>query len=430
MKKNDLKVLIIGSGGREHAIAWKIAQSKRVEKIFVAPGNAGTTEIAENIDLSATDFSKLIKFSRDNKIDLTIVGPDDPLALGIVDEFQRAGLKVFGPSKKAARIESSKSFSKNLMQEKRIPTAKFETFSDYKKALKYIEDQKLLLVVKASGLALGKGVTICQTIDVAKTALESIMVDKIFGDSGSKVVIEEFLGNGQEISIHCITDGKDFLLFPTAQDHKPIYDNDKGPNTGGMGTYAPIPWAGQEYLDFAGNMVIKPVLAGLSSKGSRFVGCLYPGLKMTSGGPKVLEFNARFGDPETQSYMRLLETDLVDIIEACLDGKLKEIKPIWSKGFAACIMIASKGYPESRGKDVPISGIVKAKEIPDVIVFHSGTKRDNGTIMAAGGRVLGITATGETLQEAIDKAYLAVDCIKFDGMQYRTDIGAKALYKN
>jgi phosphoribosylamine--glycine ligase len=427
MNKAKLNILIVGGGGREHALAWKIAQSPMVDKLFVAPGNAGTGIIAENIDIKPTDLLNLIEFAQENNIGLTIVGPDDLLALGIVDEFQRAGLRVFGPTKNAARIESSKSFSKSLMRQKKIPTARFEIFNDYKKALEYLKDQKFPIVIKASGLALGKGVSICQNSKEAKEALTSIMVDKTFGDSGNEVVIEEFLGNDQEISIHCITDGKEVLMFPTAQDHKPIYDGDKGPNTGGMGTYAPIPWAGQEYLEWATEKVIKPTLEGLEARDSKFLGCLYPGLKLTSVGPKVLEFNARFGDPETQSYMRLLKTDLVEIIEASLDGNLSKVKPAWSKGYAACVIIASKGYPVSRGKDVMITGIEEAEKMPDVIVFHSGTTLANDKIMATGGRVLGVTATAETIEDAIHKAYLAVGCIEFEGMQYRTDIGSKAL---
>lgn len=422
-----LNILIIGSGGREHAIAWKIAQSKRVAQIFVAPGNAGTSLVAKNVDIEATDFAKLIEFAKGNNIDLTIVGPDDPLALGVVDGFKKEKLRIFGPSKKAARIESSKAFSKNLMKKKKIPTAKFEIFNDYKKALQYLDEQNLPIVIKASGLALGKGVSICRTLSDAKKALSSIMIDKAFGDSGNEVVIEEFLGNDQEISIHCITDGREALIFPTSQDHKPIYDGDKGPNTGGMGTYAPIPWAGQDYLDWASKKVIKPILKGLEEEGSRFVGCLYPGLKLTGDGPKVLEFNARFGDPETQSYMRLLDSDLIDIIEASLDGKLGGIRPEWNKGFAVCVIIASKGYPVSRGEAASIFGIEEAGKIPNVVVFHSGTKQVDNEILATGGRVLGVTATGGTLQEAVSSAYKAVGCIKFEGMQYRTDIAAKAL---
>lgn len=421
------KVLVIGSGGREHALVWKLLQSQKVGKIFVAPGNAGTEKIAENIDIKATDCSALIEFATDNKIDLTVVGPDDPLAAGVVDEFQKSDLKVFGPSKKAARIESSKSFSKNLMKKQDIPTAAYEIFSNFDDAVKYLEEKSLPVVIKASGLALGKGVSICHTKNEAIEALKSIMVERTFGDSGSEVVIEEFLGNEQEISIHCITDGKSILLFPTAQDHKPVFDDDKGPNTGGMGTYAPIPWAGQDYLEWAREKVIKPTLLGLKSEDSNFVGCLYPGLKLTKEGPKVLEFNARFGDPETQPYMRLLDSDLYEIFEATLEERLDKVQAKWKDLFAVCVILASEGYPVSSGKPAPITGIDEAEKIPNVVVFHSGTKMVDNGAMATGGRVLGVTSTGKTLQEAVDTAYKAVNKIKFKGMQYRKDIAAKAL---
>lgn len=427
MKKEKLNILVIGGGGREHALIWKIAQSLRVKKIFIAPGNAGTSELAENVDIEATDFPKLIEFAKRKKIDLTIVGPDDPLAMGIVDEFKKAGLRIFGPNRSAARIESSKVFSKNLMKEMQIPTAQYKTFSEYDNALEYAKKHKLPIVIKASGLALGKGVLICRTFNEVEDTLKNIMVDKVFGESGNEIVIEEFLGNDQEISIHCITDGKNILIFPTAQDHKPIYDGDKGPNTGGMGTYAPIPWAGKDYLDWATKNVIKPTLKGLEKKDSKYLGCLYPGLKLTKEGPKVLEFNARFGDPETQAYMRLLKTDLIDVFEACLDGNLSKIKAKWKPGFAVCVIIASKNYPVNRTKETLINGLLEAEKIPDVVIFHSGTKTKDGKVYASGGRILGVTATGETLKAAIDIAYQAVEKIKFDGMQYRKDIGAKAL---
>lgn len=362
-------------------------------------------------------------------MDLTVVGPDDFLALGIVDQFQKAGLKIFGPSKKAARIESSKIFSKNLMKKMKIPTAKYQIFDDYGKALKYIGSQSFPIVIKVNGLALGKGVLICKTINEAKESLKNIMIDKTFGDSGNLVVIEEFLGSGQEISIHCITDGKDILIFPTAQDHKPIYDGDKGPNTGGMGTYVPIPWARKDYLDWATETVIKPILKGLAKTKSKFSGLLYPGLKLTDSGPKVLEFNARFGDPETQSYMRLLNSDLLDIFEGCTDGQLGKIKSKWKTGFAVCVIIASKGYPLHCGKDVPIKGIIEAEKIPNIVIFHSGTTVKDNKIFASGGRVLGVTATGKTLEKAVKTAYKAVAKIKFEGMQFRNDIAAKAFTK-
>lgn len=421
------KVLVIGSGGREHALVWKLSQSKKVEKIFVAPGNGGTESIAKNVDIKATDFLALIKFAIDNEVDLTVIGPDDQLADGIVDAFQKAGLKVFGPSKKAARIESSKSFSKNLMKKQGVPTAEYEIFSEFDDAVRYLEGKGFPIVIKVSGLALGKGVFICQTKEEALKALEDIMIEKTFGDSGNKVVIEDFLGNDQEISIHCITDGESVLLFPTAQDHKPIFDDDKGPNTGGMGTYAPIPWAGQDYLDWAKGKVVKPILSGLKSEDSNFIGCLYPGLKLTEEGPKVLEFNARFGDPETQVYMRLLDSDLYDIFEATVEGRLDKVEARWSNLFAVCIILASEGYPARSGKPAPITGIDEAEKIPNVVVFHSGTKMPEGKILATGGRVLGVTATGKTLQEAVDIAYKAVQCISFQGMQYRKDIARKAL---
>lgn len=430
MKKNNLNILVIGGGGREHALVWKVAQSPRVKKIFIAPGNAGTSELGENVDIKATEIAKLVEFAKRKKIDLTIVGPDDPLALGIVDEFQNNGLKIFGPTKNAARIESSKSFSKGLMKETGIPTAKFKVFNDYKKALSYVKIQKLPIVIKASGLALGKGVSICETMKKAEVALRDAMVDKVFGESGNEVVIEEYLGNGQEISIHCITDGKNILIFPTSQDHKPIFDNDKGPNTGGMGTYAPIPWAGNDYLNWATKKVVKPILKGLKNKKSKYTGCLYPGLKLTKDGPKVLEFNARFGDPETQSYMRLLDSDLVNIFEACLEGNLGDTKIKWKPCFAVCIVIASKGYPVSKSEEVPVCGLKEAEKNPNVVIFHSGTKLKNGNVHASGGRVVGVTATGKTLKNALDIAYEAVGYIKFDGMQYRKDIGAKALRRS
>ncbi|MFA7244094.1 MAG: phosphoribosylamine--glycine ligase [Patescibacteria group bacterium] len=428
--KKKINILVIGGGGREHALVWKIAQSPRVAKIFVAPGNGGTAKLASNIDIKSTDFKALINFAKSNQIGLTIVGPDDPLALGIVDSFQKAGLRIFGPSKKAARIESSKIFSKNLMKAASVPTAKFRTFNNFEKALSYIKLQNMPIVIKANGLALGKGVSICNSLEEAKAALKKIMVEKAFGASGDSVVIEEYLGSDQELSIHCITDGKTSVIFPTSQDHKQIFDGDIGPNTGGMGTYAPVPWAGKDYLKWAENKVIKPVLVGLKKKNIEYAGCLYPGLKLTKDGPKVLEFNARFGDPETQSYMRLLDSDLIEIIEACIDGKLKDLDVKWKLGFAACIIIASKGYPASKSKEIPIVGIDGAEKIPNVVVFHSGTKIKDGGICTSGGRVLGVTATGKTLKQALDSVYQAVDQIKFEGMQFRTDIGAKAFLKS
>src|SRR5581483_11907057 len=386
MKKS---VLIIGGGGREHALAWKLKQSPNVERIFVAPGNGGTAQIATNVDIAATDILKLADFVQTNKIDFTVVGQDDPLALGIVDEFQKRGLKIWGPSKSAAQIEASKAFAKQLMKDNRIPTADYQTFSDYNQALEYIEEKGAPIVIKASGLALGKGVTVCKTLDEAKAALKGAMVDKIFGDAGGEVVIEEFL-QGPEFSIHAFCDGKNFKLLPAAQDHKPIYDNDLGPNTGGMGTVSPLPWVNAELMDEVATKIVQPALAGLSKLGSPFVGLLYPGLMLTKDGPKVIEFNARFGDPETQSLMRLLKTDLLDVLEACVDGKIDKINIEWSKQSACCVVLASGGYPGKYEKSFPIKGIEEASKLDGVLVFHAGTKveadrgRTNSTIDAGG----------------------------------------------
>lgn len=418
-------VLIIGSGGREHALAWKLAQSPRIGKLFVAPGNGGTHQIAENVPIKAADINGLVQFALDNKIDLTVVGPDDSLALGIVDAFQAQGLRIFGPTRAAAEIESSKAFSKNLMNKAGIPTAAFEVFEDYDKALKYLHEQGAPIVVKASGLALGKGVYVCRTITQAEAALAEIMLDNVHKDAGRQVIIEEFL-DGQEVSIHAFCDGKTSVLLPTAQDHKPIHNNDEGKNTGGMGTVAPVSWVSKNVLQDIDERVVRPTLQTLADSGRQFSGLLYPGLKMTDSGPKVLEFNARFGDPETQSYMRLLKTDLLDILEACVDGTLGKLVLEWHSGFVACIVLASGGYPDKYKKGLPIHGIAEAEHVQNVVVFHAGTKFD-GELKTAGGRVLGVTATGGTLREAIDRAYKAAKLIEFEGKQYRSDIGAKAL---
>jgi len=455
------KIFIIGSGGREHALAWKLKQSPRVGKIYIAPGNAGTAQLGENVDIKATDIAALVKFANDNKIDFTVVGPDDSLALGITDEFQKRGLKIWGPSKGAAQIEASKAFAKKLMEKNNIPTAEFRTFTDYEEATEYIEEHfkrsapiyglqpinrhaTQPIVIKASGLALGKGVTICKTLDEAKAALKAAMVDKIFGDSGSQVVIEEFL-RGQEFSIHAFCDGKNFQLLPSSQDHKPIFDGNLGPNTGGMGTIAPVPWVSEQMMKEVSSAIVKPVLDGLQSVACRFIGCLYPGLMAYSpsyykrglgGDIKVIEFNARFGDPETQSYMRLLKTDLLDILEACVDGKIADIKIEWSKKSACCIVLASGGYPGKYEKGKILTGIEQAEKLDDIVVFHAGTTLCSipplaegglGGVITNGGRVLGVTAIADDLQSALNKAYAAVKLIHFDGMQYRTDIGQQSL---
>jgi len=424
-KRETINVLIIGSGGREHALAWKLEQSPRIGKLYVAPGNGGTRQVAENIPIEANDIDGLVQFAEKNEIGLTVVGPDDPLSLGIVDAFQARGLRIFGPTRAATEIESSKAFAKNLMSEAGIPTAIFKIFSEYDKALVYIREQGAPIVVKASGLALGKGVYVCKTLTQAEAALAEIMLDHIHKDAGNEVVVEEFL-NGQEISIHAFCDGKTFTLLPPAQDHKPIHDGDEGKNTGGMGTIAPVLWVSADTLQTLGEQVVRPTLDALAKRGRQFSGLLYPGLKMTTNGPRVLEFNARFGDPETQSYMRLLKTDLFDILDACVDGTLAKLAIEWHSGFATCVVIASGGYPDEYKKGVPIRGVADAEHVPDVVVFHAGTSFD-GELKTSGGRVLGVTAIGTTLREALDRAYEATQQIQFEGMQYRRDIGAKAL---
>ncbi|OGZ41945.1 MAG: phosphoribosylamine--glycine ligase [Candidatus Ryanbacteria bacterium RIFCSPHIGHO2_02_FULL_45_43] len=417
-------VLIVGSGGREHALAWKLAQSPCIGKLYVAPGNGGTRQIAENIAIDATDIDGLVQFAEKNEIGLAVVGPDDSLALGVVDTFRARGLRIFGPTRAAAEIESSKAFAKNLMSEAGIPTATFKIFSEYDNALAHVREHGAPIVVKASELALGKGVYICKTLVQAEAALAEIMLDRVHKNAGNEVVVEEFL-DGQEISIHAFCDGKTFVLLPPAQDHKPIRDGDEGKNTGGMGTIAPLSWVSADTLQTLGEQIVRPTLKTLAKRGRPFSGLLYPGLKMTTNGPKVLEFNARFGDPETQSYMRLLKTDLLDILEACVDGTLTELAIKWHSGFAACVIIASGGYPDEYKKGVPLHGVAEAERVSNVVVFHAGTSFDS-ELKTSGGRVLGVTAIGDTLRNALDRAYEAARLIEFEGMQYRRDIGAKA----
>jgi phosphoribosylamine--glycine ligase len=422
------KILIIGSGGREHALAWKLAESPQKPQIFVAPGNAGTVSCAENISIQANDFQALISFAKTKKINLIVVGPDDPLAEGIVDKFKREGFKIFGPVKTAANLEASKAFAKSLMQKFKIPTARFQIFANYDGALAYVQKEGLPIVIKASGLALGKGVFICHSIEEAKAALQKIFIDKIFGAAGKEVVIEEFL-EGQEISIHAFCDGKVAKLFPAAQDHKAIHDGDQGPNTGGMGVITPLPWVSDYQLKNISSSIVDKTLSAMRQQGRAFEGLLYPGLKMTKDGPKVLEFNVRFGDPETQAYMRLLKTDLLDIIEACVDHKLDQQNIEWHNGSIACVILASKDYPGAYEKGFEITGIDTAETNPNVKVFHAGTALHEAKLITNGGRVLAVTAHAESLHEAIKQAYHAASLIQFQGKYYRQDIGAKALTK-
>ncbi|HVQ44149.1 MAG TPA: phosphoribosylamine--glycine ligase [Candidatus Saccharimonadia bacterium] len=423
---NPQNILIIGSGGREHALAWKIAQSPRLGRLYVAPGNPGTAAIATNVDLKATDKDGLVAFARAHDIGLTIVGPDDILALGLVDAFAAAGLRAFGPTQAAARIESSKAFSKQLMTTSHIPTAAFAIFNDLAAAKAHLAQQTFPLVIKASGLALGKGVYITQNLAEAEQALGEIMGDKIFGEAGSSVVIESFL-TGQEVSIHAFSDGHSAALFPPAQDHKTIFDGDKGPNTGGMGAFAPVPWVEPALMERVKATVVEPALAGLAAAGSPFVGLLYPGLMVDGDDIQVLEYNARFGDPETQVYLRLLETDLMDVLDACVDGRLAELEIEWSPQTAVVVVLASPGYPGKPTTGQAITGLEAAAALPGVEIFHAGTKAADGQLLTAGGRVLGVSAVGADVADARARAYAAVKLIHFDGLQYRTDIGAKAL---
>ncbi len=427
MQIKKQKILIVGSGGREHAIGWKIAQSKRASDLYFAPGNAGTLELGTNVTISATDIPKLVEFAKKEKIDLTLALPDDPLALGIVDEFQKAGLHIWGTTKAASELEWSKAYAKEFMKRHKIPTAKYEIFTDFKKAKTYVEKGLVPIVIKASGLALGKGVTVAQTREEAIKALENILIKKVFGNAGNEVVIEEYL-SGIEISIHAISDGKNYKIFPSSQDHKRIFDGNYGPNTGGMGVIAPLPFMNQTMMNEIEKEIVMPTIKGMAGEGRPFVGCLYPGVMLTKDGPKVFEFNSRFGDPETQAYMRILETDFLDIVVASLEGKLNDLEIKWKKDAFACnIALASGGYPGNYEKGKIISGIKEAELQPDIIVFHAGTKTDKDKITTNGGRVLGVSAIGATLEEALKKAYKAIEKISFEGMQYRKDIGKSAM---
>ena len=418
-------VLVVGTYPREHAIAWKLKQSSKVGTVYIAPGNGGTHNVCENVQIAVNELEKLADFAQEKNIALTVVGPENPLADGIVDVFQARGLRIWGPTKAAAQIESSKAFSKTLMREEGIPTAEFEVFTEYEDALAYVRGKGAPIVVKADGLVFGKGAYVCMTLDEAEQALKEIMVDNVL-KTAPKVVIEEYL-DGQEISIHAISDGESAVVFPTSQDHKTIGENDTGKMTGGMGAVAPVTWVTEEELANIDARIVRPAIAALKKRGSPLVGMLYPGLKMSSRGPKVLEFNARFGCPEAEVYMRLLKSDAFDLFNACIDGTLADFKVEWHDGFAVSVIIASAGYPDVYKKGLQISGIEDAEKIENVTVFHAGTKFENGTLVTDGGRVLSVTAIGPTLKAALDKAYEAADKIQFEGKYYRRDIGAKAL---
>jgi phosphoribosylamine--glycine ligase len=421
-----MKVLIIGSGGREDVLAWKLSQSQHVDELFVAPGNAGTAEVAENVEIESTDIDNLLKFAREQEIDLTFVGPEAPLVAGIVDRFTEAGLKIFGPTKKAAQLEGSKVFSKNIMKNYDIPTAKYEVFTDEKEAITYIKEEGAPIVVKAEGLAAGKGVIVAEKEEEAIEAVRTIMVDQKFGQAGERVVIEEFL-TGEEATILAFTDGETIIPMLPSQDHKPAYDNDEGPNTGGMGAYAPAPVVNEDILQKAYDQILLPTISALKEEGIKFKGILYTGLMIEDGEAKVLEYNVRFGDPEAQVVLPLLKTDLIEIAEKIIDEELEQIEVEWSDNTAVCVVMASGGYPIDYEVGEEIKGIEKFVRSENINVFQAGTAREDNKLVTAGGRVLGVTALGSDYQGTIDKAYEAVEEIDFTDAHYRSDIGKKAL---
>jgi len=419
-----MKVLVIGSGGREHALVWKIKQSPKVDTIYCAPGNAGIGQLAQCVAIKADDLDGLLDFALQQQIDLTVVGPEVPLTMGIVDKFQAKGLKIFGPSEKAAEIEGSKTFAKNLMAKYGIPTAKYGAFTDAAEAKAFLAQVGLPCVVKADGLAAGKGVLICETQEEAEAAIEDILLDNKFGSAGSRVVVEEFL-TGQEVSMLAFTDGETVVPMVSAQDHKRIWDGDQGLNTGGMGAYSPAPVYTEAVHAIVVPQVLEATVAAMKAEGRPFAGILYAGLMLTADGPKVLEFNARFGDPETQAVLPRLKSDLVEIFLAIIDGRLAEMPIQWREEAAVCVVLASGGYPESSEKGQEITGLQQAADT-GAIVFHAGTKEVDGKIVTNGGRVLGISALGNDIAQAIANAYRGVEQVKFENMQYRTDIGKKA----
>lgn len=421
------KILVIGGGGREQALAWKLAQSDKVDKLYVAPGNGGSRGIIENVAIGWLDIDGLLKFAQEKQVDLTVVGQEAASEAGVVDAFQAAGLTIFGPTKAAVKIESSKVMSKDLMTTENIPTAVYKTFTDAHEALVYARERPLPVVIKADGLAEGKGVTVCFTTEEIETAIDKTMIKKAFGNAGNQIVVEDFL-KGQEVSVHALCDGQQSVIFPASQDHKQIYDGDKGPNTGGMGVIAPVPWVTAQHLNYVSKSIVQPALRGLSQQGATFTGCLYPGLMIDGDAINVVEFNARFGDPEAEVYMRLLDGDLYDILMDCAQGKLDPAKVAWKEGFAVSVVAASPGYPGSYPKGLAITGIEEAEALDDIVVFHAGTTVKDGQLVTNGGRVLNVTATGSTLDEALAKAYAAIKKINFEGMHYRTDIGRRSTF--
>lgn len=421
-----MNILVVGGGGREHALVWKMAQSPQVEKIWCAPGNPGIAQLAECVSIAADDIDALLAFALDQDIDLTVVGPEAPLTLGIVDRFRAAGLTIFGPSKAAARLEGSKGFSKDLMAKYGIPTAAYRRFSERDAAVAYIRAQGAPIVVKADGLAAGKGVVVARTVKEAIAAVDDIMVAGIFGDAGAQVVIEEFM-EGEEASFFVFTDGTNILPLASAQDHKPIFDGDKGPNTGGMGAYSPAPVVTNELYERIVSKIVRPTIDGMFREGCPYAGILYVGLMIANGKPRVVEYNARFGDPEAQPLLVRLKSDIVPVLLGCARGEMRQSSLEWHEKAAVCVVMASGGYPGPLEKGFVIKGLDEAAQIEDLIVFHAGTAEKDGAIVNTGGRVLGVTGLGKTVAEAIAKAYQGVEKISWQGAQYRRDIGQKAL---
>ncbi len=423
MKGSDsMKLLVVGSGGREHAIVWKLNQSPKVSEIYCAPGNAGIADVAQCVDIKATDIEELVKFAKDYSVDLTVVGMDDPLMMGIVDAFEKEGLRIFGPNRAAALIEGSKVFSKDLMKKYDIPSAAYEVFEDSVKALDYLKLCQYPIVLKADGLALGKGVLICQSFEEAKKGVQTIMIDKKFGEAGNRMVVEEFM-IGPEVSMLAFCDGEHIIPMVSAQDHKRALDGNKGLNTGGMGTFSPSKYYTKEIHKQCKETIYQPTLNAMKAEGRPFSGILFFGLMLTENGPKVLEYNARFGDPEAQVVLPRLKNDLLEIIEAALEQKLHTIQLEWKEESAICVILASGGYPVAYTKGYEITGLNNQTDKEDVTIFHAGTTLKNGKTVTNGGRVLGITTLGQSIEDARQKAYQTVDTINFDKKQYRTDIG-------
>ena len=423
-----MKVFVIGGGGREHALVWKLVNDSCRPQVFCAPGNAGTAELAVNVNIGSDDVPKLVAWARENRPDLTVVGPEAPLCAGITDALEKEGLRVFGPSQSAARMEGSKVFAKDVMVAAGVPTARSNTFTDADEAIGFIHDIGVPIVIKAEGLAAGKGVTVCMTREEAEKAVNEAMVDRAFGEAGKRILVEEFLA-GEEVSVLALTDGAHVVLLASAQDHKRAYDQDKGPNTGGMGAYSPAPILKPEQMPDIEREVFGRTLAELKSRGISYKGVLYAGIMMTKTGPKVLEFNCRFGDPETQVILPRIEGDLIPALEACIDGTLSPDLVKYKPEACVCVVMAAGGYPGQYQKGKEIRGLKAAADVPDAVVFHAGTELKEGRVLTSGGRVLGVTALGKDLKTAVDRAYQAVGKISYDGAMFRRDIAAKALKK-